>query len=127
LQRTVDMFLKAGMAVCILSSTCWAQQSQAAPQQSGGMSGISSGVVSAPVYDEQKRPITAVGFVDNGPVVFEDITRQSGLSGWIHRMGVPEKKYIVEANGSGVCLVDFDNDGWLDIYLVNGSTFAALD
>jgi len=29
--------------------------------------------------------------------------------------------------GSGVGLIDYDNDGWLDIYLVNGSTFAALD
>jgi hypothetical protein len=42
-------------------------------------------------------------------------------------MGVPEKKFIVETNGSGVGLIDYDNDGWLDIYLVNGSTFAALD
>jgi hypothetical protein len=27
----------------------------------------------------------------------------------------------------GRCLIDYDNDGWLDIYLVNGSTFDALD
>ena len=91
------------------------------------MGGIASGVAAKPVYDELKRPITAGGFVDKGPVVFEDITAKAGLSGWIHKMGVPEKKFIVEANGSGVCLVDYDNDGWLDIYLVNGSTFAALD
>jgi hypothetical protein len=91
------------------------------------MSGIASSVVTAPVYDEKRRPITAGGFVDKGPVVFEDITRQAGLSGWIHEMGVPEKKFIVETNGSGVCLIDYDNDGWLDIYLVNGSTFSALD
>ena len=42
-------------------------------------------------------------------------------------MGVPEKNFIVETNGSGVALLDYDNDGWLDIYLVNGSTFDALD
>jgi hypothetical protein len=42
-------------------------------------------------------------------------------------MGVPEKNFIVETNGSGVCLIDYDNDGWLDIYLVNGSKFDALD
>ncbi len=42
-------------------------------------------------------------------------------------MGTLEKNFIVETNGSGVCLVDYDNDGWLDIYLVNGSTFNALD
>jgi enediyne biosynthesis protein E4 len=84
-------------------------------------------VVSAPVYDAQKRPITAGGFVDTGTVVFQDITKQAGLSGWTHKMGVPDKKFIVETNGSGVCLIDYNNDGWLDIYLVNGSTFDALD
>jgi hypothetical protein len=42
-------------------------------------------------------------------------------------MGVPEKKFIVETNGSGVGLIDYDHSGWLSIYLVNGSTFDALD
>ena len=96
-------------------------------QQQGGMSGIAGGVAAPAQYDEQKRPITAGGFVDSGPIVFQDITKQAGLSGWIHKMGVPQKEFIVETNGSGVCLIDYDNDGWLDIYLVNGSTFDALD
>ncbi|MGO9433551.1 MAG: CRTAC1 family protein [Terracidiphilus sp.] len=91
------------------------------------MSGISSGVSAAPVYDAQRRPITAGGFVDKGPVIFEDITKRAGLSGWTHKMGVPEKNFIVETNGSGVCLIDYDNDGWPDIYLVNGATFNSLD
>ncbi len=102
------------------------QGPQAAPQQ-GGMGGIASGVASKPVYDEQNRPITAGGFVDKGPVIFEDITKKAGLSGWFHKMGVPEKNFIVETNGSGVCLIDYNNDGWLDIYLVNGATFNSLD
>jgi hypothetical protein len=33
------------------------------------------------------------------------------------------KKYIIEANGTGVAFVDYDNDGWLDVFLVNGSSF----
>jgi hypothetical protein len=42
-------------------------------------------------------------------------------------MGTPEKTYLVETKGSGIGLIDYDNDGWLDIYVVNGSTFDALD
>ncbi|HEY1985962.1 MAG TPA: CRTAC1 family protein [Terracidiphilus sp.] len=77
--------------------------------------------------DAQHRPITAGGFVKTGPIVFEDATEKSGLAKWTHRMGTPSKTYIVETKGSGVALLDYDNDGWLDIYLVNGSTFNALD
>jgi hypothetical protein len=95
----------------------------------GQQSGIAGGLGAPAQYDEKKRPITAGGFVKPGeaPIVFEDITKQAGLSGWIHKMGVPEKKFIVETNGSGVCLIDYNNDGWLDIYLPNGATFDALD
>jgi hypothetical protein len=71
------------------------------PQQ-GNMGGIASGVKAAPVFDKEGRPITAGGFVDEGPIVFQDITKSAGLSGWIHKEGVPETKFIVEANGSGV-------------------------
>jgi hypothetical protein len=90
------------------------------------MSGISSAGTFAPVYDAEKRPITAGGFVDKGPVVFEDATKAAGLSSWQHVMGTKQKKYILETDGSGVGLLDYDNDGWLDIYLVNGSTYDAL-
>ena len=79
-----------------------------------------------PQMDAQHRPITAGGFVKSGPVVFEDIAAKAGLTVWTHKMGTPEKKYIIETKGSGVCLIDYDNDGWLDIYMVNGSTLDAL-
>jgi hypothetical protein len=71
--------------------------------------------------------VTADGFVDSGPVIFEDVTRAAGLSGWKHTMGAADKGLICDVNGSGVGLIDYDNDGWLDIYLVNGSNFNALD
>jgi len=91
------------------------------------MGGNATGGTFAAVYDAQKRPITAGGFVDSGPAIFQDVTKAAGLSGWSHKMGTPEKKFIIDTDGSGVALFDYDNDGWLDIYLVNGSTFDALD
>ncbi len=78
-------------------------------------------------FDEQHRPITAGGFVPSGPTIFEDISEKAGVTHWTHKMGTKEKKYIIETNGSGVALIDTNNDGWLDIYVVNGSTFDALD
>jgi enediyne biosynthesis protein E4 len=78
------------------------------------------------VKDALSRPITAGGFVDGAPVVFVDVTKQAGLDSFHHRSGTPEKGTILEMPGSGVALLDYDNDGWLDIYLLNGSTFAAL-
>jgi len=89
--------------------------------------GSGSGASVPAEYDAQRRPITAGGFVDSGPVVFEDATKAAGLSGWIHTMGAADKKLICDVNGSGVGLIDYDNDGWLDIYLVNGSNFDAED
>src|SRR5579863_8203733 len=89
-------------------------------------SGVMTGGVYAPVKDALNRPITAGGFVDGAPVVFIDVTKESGLDKFHHRSGSPEKKTILEAPGSGVALLDYDNDGWLDIYLLNGSTFPAL-
>ena len=119
------------IAVLSLAGACRAQQlaqEVASPQpQQGAMGGNATGGVHAAVYDSQKRPITAGGFVESGTVVFEDVTKAAGLSGWSHKMGTPEKKFIIDTDGSGVALLDYDNDGWLDIYMVNGSTFDALD
>src|SRR6266850_1540553 len=89
-------------------------------------SGMSTGGAHAPVKDAKSRPITAGGFVDGAPIVFLDITKQSGLAKFHDRSGSPEKSTILDAPGSGVALLDYDNDGWLDIYLLNGSTAAAV-
>jgi hypothetical protein len=97
------------------------------PAAPGGQAsgGAQTGPPQAAVLDQQHRPITAGGFVKTGPVVFEDISVKSGLSSWHNTTGSPEKNYILETVGAGVGLLDYDNDGWLDIYLVNGSTYDA--
>ena len=89
--------------------------------------GVSTGPPHAAVKDAQARPITAGGFVDGAPIIFQDVTSSSGLQKFLHHSGSPEKTTILESVGSGVALLDYDNDGWLDIYLLNGSTVAALN
>ncbi|MGB6687624.1 MAG: CRTAC1 family protein [Terracidiphilus sp.] len=90
-------------------------------------SAAGSGAQESAKSDQQKLPITAGGLVDSGPVIFADVTKAAGLLGWSHKMGAADKGLIIDTNGSGVGLIDYDNDGWLDIYLVNGSTFNAMD
>jgi hypothetical protein len=106
------------------------QSTQTAPDQPQNLpqprpSGMATGGIHAPIKDSHSRPITAGGFVDGAPVVFLDITHQAGLDKFHHRSGSTEKSNIIDAPGSGVALLDYDNDGWLDIYLLNGSTVSA--
>jgi hypothetical protein len=102
-------------------------QTPTAPPQQSGAGGVSTGGTFAPVLDAEKRPITAGGYVDAGPIVFQNIADKAGLTKWHEQSGTPEKKFIIDTVGAGVALLDYDNDGWLDIYLVNGSTYDALD
>jgi hypothetical protein len=127
--------MKARIAVTLLGLTaffapnfsCAQTAGMAAQQHPAAPAGVDTGPPHAALFDEQKRPITAGGIVDSGPVIFEDASEKAGLTHWTHKMGTKDKKYIIETNGSGVGLIDYDNDGWLDIYVVNGSTFDALD
>ena len=59
-------------------------------------------------------------------VGYRDVTREAGLRSFRHVAGTAAKDYILEAPGSGVALFDYDGDGWLDAYLVNGATFKVL-
>ncbi len=64
--------------------------------------GVATGVAHAAVKDAQSRPITAGGFMESGPIVFLDITKQAGLDKFLHRSGTAEKTTILETMGSGV-------------------------
>jgi hypothetical protein len=51
---------------------------------------------------------------------FEAIpAEQSGIR-WVHSNGMSPEKYLPETGGAGCAFLDYDNDGWMDIYLVNG-------
>ncbi len=52
---------------------------------------------------------------------FTDVAKEAGLHSPIIYGGVESKKYIVEANGCGCAFIDYDNDGWMDIFLLSGT------
>ena len=53
-------------------------------------------------------------------IQFVDITKPAGIT--FEHVSSPEKRYIVESMSGGVALLDYDNDGFLDIYFVNSLT-----
>ncbi len=57
---------------------------------------------------------------ESSPVTFRDITQKAGIH-FVHNNAAFGKKYLPETMGPGVAFIDYDNDGWQDIFLVNGT------
>jgi enediyne biosynthesis protein E4 len=58
-------------------------------------------------------------------VVFVDVAKEAGLTAVNVWGATDHKSYIIEAKGSGLAFFDYDNDGWLDVYLTNGTKLDA--
>jgi enediyne biosynthesis protein E4 len=52
---------------------------------------------------------------------FVDIASSAGLTDPLIYGGIDQKKYIIETNGCGVAFIDYDSDGWMDVFLLNGT------
>ncbi|HEX6648316.1 MAG TPA: VCBS repeat-containing protein, partial [Pyrinomonadaceae bacterium] len=55
------------------------------------------------------------------PVTFTDVASTVGLSEPTIYGEVDRKRYIIETNGAGVAFVDYDNDGWMDVFILSGT------
>src|SRR5262249_44860450 len=55
--------------------------------------------------------------------VFRDVAKSAGLD-FTHVSGASDEKFFPEIMGSGGLFLDFDNDGWLDVFLVDGGSYA---
>jgi hypothetical protein len=91
---------------------------------------LGSGLLDAlttPLWRWGSRPLLKAATLPAGqnesPVTYVDVAKEAGLTVPNVWGGVKNKKYIVEAKGSGLAFFDYDNDGWLDIYLTNGVRF----
>jgi hypothetical protein len=58
----------------------------------------------------------------SGPIEFTDVTTQAGIH-FKHNSGAFGKKYLPETIGNGCAFIDYDNDGWQDILIVNSSAW----
>jgi len=59
------------------------------------------------------------------PIHFVDVTEKAGIH-FFHADGRSGRHYFVETLGSGVAFFDYDNDGWLDLYFVNGAELPGI-
>lgn len=83
---------------------------------------VIASVVWLPAALAPGRAIQRQEAIDPWPIRFEDVTRDAGIDFHL-RSGSPDKLYLIEATTGGVAFIDIDDDGWVDLYFVNGSSF----
>src|SRR3989441_728037 len=93
----------AGAAGAVLVRSSWSAFAQ----------GVSSrGVKPQPRGKPSGRPFLAR---------FTDVAKQAGLTQPVIYGGVDSKSYIIEVVGCGVAFIDYDNDGWVDLFVLSGT------
>src|SRR6266480_888921 len=104
-----------------VNSVSLGQTQPSKTEQKPEMGGVNTGP--ALIYSSRRT----TGITDaKAPMIFEDVTDKTAMASFKHRSGTPAKDYIFEVPSGGVAIFDYDGDGLLDIYLLNGSTLPAL-
>src|SRR6476660_9790470 len=69
----------------------------------------------------RSRSDVRAGFAQTSKkVLFEEVPSAASGLAWRHENGRSPDYYLPETTGAGCAFLDYDNDGWMDIYLVNG-------
>jgi enediyne biosynthesis protein E4 len=107
--------------VVLLATPPWARGSSLRSQQTMGQQNSPG---SEPAYEAKpvQPPPGMVSPIAGTPlgVSFLDVATQSGLNAKTVYGGEGHNEYLLETTGCGVAFYDYDQDGWLDIFLVNG-------
>ncbi|MFL6256932.1 MAG: CRTAC1 family protein [Pyrinomonadaceae bacterium] len=124
---TLDMRCSSVLAAIILClaalvSGCKQDPTQnptAAPQSpdaaaAAAAAAATPGATPSPTPGSAPRP--------SGPIEYTDVTAEAGIR-FKHNNGAAGKKYLPETLGAGAAFLDYDNDGWLDILLVNSTAW----
>jgi hypothetical protein len=73
---------------------------------------VAAGALAAQAWAAQASPL---------PFSFRNIAREAGLTAVTIFGGTETNKYLLETTGCGVAVLDYDDDGWLDVFVVNGT------
>jgi hypothetical protein len=84
-------------------------------------------LLTTPLWNAKKQyfVLAASPAPSSSPVQFIDVAESAGLTVPNVWGGVDHKRVIIETKGSGIAFFDYDNDGWLDVYLTNGNRLDA--
>ena len=91
---------------------------KAKPTESPALVSEAARPIPSPAPPSVTPQLEPIDFRPSGPIEFTDVTAQAGLH-FKHNSGAFGKKYLPETMGSGACFLDYDNDGWQDILIVN--------
>ena len=119
------LFINYSLLLCLLTSlvlsACKTESSQSA--QGGGQQAAGAEQQAASTGSPSASPGAAnaeSGPRPSGPIEFADVTAQAGIR-FKHNSGAFGKKYLPETLGAGCAFLDYDNDGWQDVLLVNST------